>query len=220
MRIPTYDNKVTPSSGQVYRSVVQPRSDDLEAVISGIGSIADEMKRRNDEAIAISDYTNMANADLAITQLGESIKDEIANGGKYSDAVKRFNDGYAKIQSQYANVVQDPRSRAEFSVRSQRAGLQYNLSLKDAVRSRSRADATSAANNKVALLQDQLVRMETGMGPVDPKARQAILAEMSSTIAPLERMGVLSAGEGQSKMRGIIGDTEKTVVRIMAEHDP
>jgi len=220
MRIPTYDSKVSPSGGQPYRSVPDVRNNGIGDLAKGIESIASEMKRREDEETAIADYTNMANADMAITQLGETLKDEIANGGKYADAEKRFNEGYSKILAQYSGVIKDPKSRAEFAVKTQRAGLQYNLQIKDARRTRIKSDATTAASNKMALLTENLARLDSTTGPVDPKARAAIINQMGSALAPLEGMGVIARGAGSEKIRNAVGDAKKTAIRIVAEQDP
>ena len=220
MRIPTYDNKVSPSGGQPYRSVPDLRSNGFDALAQGLEGVAAEIKKREDEEIAIADYTNMANADLALTQLGETLKDEIANGGKYSDAEKRFNEGYQKIMAQYSGVIKDPRSKAEFAVRAQKAGLQYNLQIKDARRSRIKSDATSAANNRISQWEEQLVRMETGMGPYDPKQKQAVIGQIAGEYAKLEGLNVLGPGAGQQKLRELVGESEKKIISIMSESNP
>lgn len=220
MRIPTYDNKVSPSGGQPYRSVPDLRSNGFDALAQGLEGVAAEIKKREDEEIAIADYTNMANADLAITQLGENLKDEIANGGKYSDAEKRFNEGYQKIMAQYSGAIKDPRSKAEFAVRAQKAGLQYNLQIKDARRSRIKSDATSAANNRISQWEEQLVRMETGMGPYDPKQKQAVIGQIAGEYAKLEGLNVIGPGAGQQKLRELVGESEKKIISIMSESNP
>jgi hypothetical protein len=222
MKIKTYNSSVNISGGQAYRSVANFGSSGLEDIASSLSSVAKDLQRKEDEKNAIIDYTNTANADLAVTELGEKLKDDIANGGKYSGSVKQFNDEYQKIYDQYSTAIMDPKAKAEFDVRMKKEGLRYNLSLKDAVRSRAKSDASTAANTKMSILSEKLSRLEagTGMGPPDPNARKAILSEMASTIAPLERLGILNGGEGSQKLKAVIEDAQTTAVKIMAQNDP
>lgn len=197
MRIPVYEQQRGVSAPQVRTTQVAPPLD-LGQAIGIIENKYEQGVKEQEQGRKIFAANEMSRVDLELSKKYAEIQERIASGGDYASADKEFNkffDQTTKESVQRLGPTDIIAAGAQTDY--QRAGVEYGLKLKSAIRSRAKSDASDNLNLSLATLEIELSNAKS------EAERLAITGKMTSKIAKGASLGLYSAADGKLKIMKI-----------------
>lgn len=198
MRIPVYEQQRSVSAPQV-RATEIAKPLDLSKAVDFVENRYEQGLKEKEQGDKLFAANEMSRVDIALQQKYAEIEARIADGGDYAEAEKEyaefFNETTNESMQRFGST--DMRS-AGVKLDYEKTGVEYGLRLKGSVRNRAKADAADNFNMKIDLYGAKI------SNAANPAERGAIAYEVSSEISKAVSLGVMSADEGELKLRTFI----------------
>lgn len=198
MRIPVYEQQRGVSAPQI-RATEIAKPLDLSQAIDFVENRYEQGLKEKEQGDKLFAANEMSRVDIALQTKYAEIQERIANGEDYAEAEKEYTDYYNEttnesIQRFGPTDIMAAGAKLDY----EKVGIEHGLKLKNAVRSRAKSDATDNFNMKVDLYDAKI------SNAASPAERGAIAYEVAGEISKAVSLGVMSADEGEIKLRAFV----------------
>lgn len=218
MRIPQYESQVNTPSAPQFNQIADVRNDDLAQIADGLNEVYKVKLKEQEEAKKTAIFQADTSIKMELDKAAFDVMEKIKNGGSYADAENAYQKAHDNAVAKYASafdVDESGNTKLRAMSEYQADGLQNLLRIRDAVTSRRRSDTVSSANARLSMLQE-----EYALAGQDQNKRNEVMGKMSSTMAGLAGIGVITGDEGKMRLKNALRGAEQNRIELLRQNNP